>query len=64
MKKKQAQPGFEKVDAREMSKIQGGRGLFDSRVVIIGCTTNPFPPLKPGQVTWNPWIGQPYPMPM
>jgi hypothetical protein len=36
----------------------GGRG----EVVIIGCTTRPpvggYPP---GTVTWNPWIGQPYP---
>jgi hypothetical protein len=36
--------------------------LLDNRVVIIGCTT-PVPPLQPEQVTWNPWIGQPYPMP-
>ncbi len=63
MKKKQDVPSFNKIDARELTKIKGGRGLLDTRVVIIGCTT-PIPPLRPGQVTWNPWIGQPYPMPV
>ena len=56
MKKKQAVASFVKIDSREMTKVEGGRALLGGRVVIIGCTT-PFPPLKPGQVTWNPWIG-------
>jgi hypothetical protein len=50
---------FETVDVAELLTIDGGL-LFDDRVVIIGCTP-PFPPLQPGQIPWNPWIGQPYP---
>ncbi len=63
MKKKQTAQSFKKIDLHEMTNVQGGRGLLDSRVVIIGCTT-PLPPLQPGQVYWNPWLGQPYPMPV
>jgi hypothetical protein len=43
----------------QLDSVSGGaRG----EVVIIGCTTRP--PMggyPPGTVTWNPWIGQPYP---
>jgi hypothetical protein len=42
----------------QLDNATGGRG----EVVIVGCTTRP--PLggyPPGTVTWNPWIGQPYP---
>ena len=62
MKKKPIATSFEKIDTQEMIKIEGGIGLKYDRVVIIGCIP-PFPPLQPGQVTWNPWIGQPYPYP-
>ena len=55
-------PALEMVEAAELIKVDGGL-LFDDRVVIIGCTTPP-PVPRPGQVTWNPWLGQPYPMPM
>ncbi len=47
---------FEKVEAVELVAVDGGY-LLDNRVVIVGCTTPP----RPGQVTWNPWIGAPYP---
>lgn len=50
---------FEVVESAELNKVDGGY-LLDARIVIVGCTT-PTPPLRPGQVTWNPWIGQPYP---
>jgi hypothetical protein len=41
----------------QLETVNGGRG----EVVIIGCTTpRTFPP---GTITWNPWIGQPYPQP-
>jgi hypothetical protein len=50
---------FETVEAVELNTVDGGY-LLDDRVVIVGCTS-PFPPLRAGQVTWNPWIGQPYP---
>jgi hypothetical protein len=49
---------FESVEAVELFSVDGG--LLNNRVVIIGCIP-PFPPLGPGQVPWNPWIGQPYP---
>jgi hypothetical protein len=55
---------FERVagDA-ELVEVEGGLGIgLGDRVVIVGCTP-PFPPLKPGQIPWNPWIGAPYPMP-
>jgi hypothetical protein len=42
----------------QLDSVNGGRG----EVVIVGCTTRP--PMggyPPGTVTWNPWIGQPYP---
>jgi hypothetical protein len=45
----------------QLENVNGGRG----EVVIIGCTTRP--PMggyPPGTVTWNPWIGQPYPQPI
>jgi hypothetical protein len=50
---------FEMVEAVELITVDGGL-VFDDRVVIIGCTP-PFPPLQPGQIPWNPWLGQPYP---
>ncbi len=40
-------------------------GFRDGEVVIVGCTTRP--PIggyPPGTITWNPWIGQPYPQPL
>jgi hypothetical protein len=45
----------------QLDSVSGGaRG----EVVIIGCTTRPpFGGYPPGTVTWNPWIGQPYPQP-
>lgn len=52
---------LEAVEAAELTAIEGG--LMNDRVVIIGCTTPPGT-LKPGQIPWNPWIGQPYPVPM
>ena len=42
----------------ELDSVSGGR----PEVVIIGCTTpRPMGGYPPGTVTWNPWIGQPYP---
>jgi hypothetical protein len=42
----------------QLDRVSGGsRG----EVVIIGCTTPR--PMSPGTITWNPWIGQPYPQP-
>ena len=50
----------------QLETVSGGRiggGLFGDKVVIIGCTTPPpFGGYPPGTVTWNPWIGQPYPI--
>jgi hypothetical protein len=44
----------------QINDVSGG--LLHSDVVIIGCTTRPpFGGWPPGTVTWNPWIGQPYP---
>jgi hypothetical protein len=41
-----------------LDRVNGGRG----EVVVVGCTTQPpFGGYPPGTVTWNPWIGQPYP---
>ncbi len=55
---------FERVAAdAELVEVAGGLGFgLGDRVVIIGCTP-PFPPIGPGQIPWNPWIGQPYPTP-
>jgi len=50
------------LSAEQLETVSGGFGI--DKVVIIGCTTRP--PIggyPPGTVTWNPWIGQPYPMP-
>ena len=42
----------------QLDAVNGGRG----EVVIVGCTTpRPIGGYPPGTVTWNPWIGQPYP---
>ena len=46
----------------QLETVNGGKY---GEVVIIGCTTRP--PIggyPPGTVTWNPWIGQPYPQPL
>jgi hypothetical protein len=46
----------------QLDSVFGGR---DGEVVIVGCTTRP--PLggyPPGTITWNPWLGQPYPRPL
>ncbi|MBR1282115.1 hypothetical protein JQ597_08720 [Bradyrhizobium sp. AUGA SZCCT0177] len=52
----------------QLEAVSGGRiggGIFGDKVVIIGCTTQPpFGGYPPGTVTWNPWIGQPYPTPI
>jgi hypothetical protein len=50
---------FEAIDDAELIAVDGGL-LRGDGVVIIGCIP-PFPPLKPGEVYWNPWLGQPYP---
>ena len=50
------------LTAAQLDSVIGG-GRY-GEVVIVGCTTRP--PLggyPPGTVTWNPWIGQPYPQP-
>ncbi|WP_298362658.1 hypothetical protein [uncultured Bradyrhizobium sp.] len=52
----------EVLSLERLEQVSGGRG---GEVVIIGCTTRP--PLggyPPGTITWNPWIGQPYPQPI
>jgi hypothetical protein len=55
------------IDLEQLDSVSGGLlngGLFGEKVVIIGCTTRPpFGGWPPGTVTWNPWIGQPYPTP-
>lgn len=53
---------IEVLSLEQLEEVNGGRG---GEVVIIGCTTRP--PLggyPPGTITWNPWIGQPYPQPI
>jgi hypothetical protein len=48
----------------QLETVSGGLIGFGDKVVIIGCTTRPpFGGYPPGTVTWNPWIGQPYPTP-
>ena len=50
------------LTCEQLDSVSGG--LIHDKVVIIGCTTRP--PMggyPPGTVTWNPWIGQPYPQP-
>ena len=50
---------FTILTPEQIDSVSGG-----DRVVIVGCTTRP--PIggyPPGTVVWNPWIGQPYPMP-
>jgi hypothetical protein len=55
----------QKTDVLTCEQLDGvNGGLIHDKVVIIGCTTRP--PMggyPPGTVTWNPWIGQPYPQP-
>jgi hypothetical protein len=47
------------LSLEQLEKVSGGRR---GEVVIVGCTTRPpFGGYPPGTVTWNPWIGQPYP---
>ena len=53
----------QKTDILTFEQLDGVNGGRD-KVVIIGCTTRPpFGGYPPGTVTWNPWIGQPYPQP-
>jgi len=55
--------GADILALEQLEAASGGLGL--DKVVIIGCTTRP--PIggyPPGTVTWNPWIGQPYPTPI
>ena len=49
---------LQEVSTDEQIAVFGGTA--NDGVVIVGCT-QPFPHLKPGQIAWNPWIGQPYP---
>ena len=45
----------------ELEAVAGGAG---GEVVIVGCTTpRPLGGYPPGTITWNPWIGQPFPQP-
>jgi hypothetical protein len=59
--------GADILALEQLDTVSGGRiggGFFGDKVVIIGCTTPPpFGGYPPGTVTWNPWIGQPYPTP-
>jgi hypothetical protein len=55
--------GADILSVEQLETVSGGR--IGDRVVIIGCTTRPpFGGYPPGTVTWNPWIGQPYPTPI
>ena len=50
------------VLALTLSDLDAVNGGARGEVVIVGCTTpRPIGGYPPGTVTWNPWIGQPYP---
>jgi hypothetical protein len=49
------------VSVLSLDQLETVSGGARGEVVIIGCTTPRTWP--PGTITWNPWIGQPYPLP-
>lgn len=49
------------LSLEQLETVNGGR---DGTVVIVGCTDpRNGHPAPAGTIYWNPYIGQPYPMP-